>query len=442
MIKIPEIAKVILKTLNENGFEAYLVGGFVRDRVMGNETNDIDVTTSAKPDEVIKLFSDYRVIETGLKHGTVTVMCNKIPVEITTYRTESTYSDNRHPDEVVFCEKLESDLSRRDFTVNSLAMDVNGEFVDLFGGPDDISNKIIRAIGNAEERFNEDALRILRALRFSSVLCFEIDKETSMAIHKCKDLINNVAPERIAVELRKTLCGKNIKKVLLEYSDVFTLVFPELLGTVGFMQHNFHHKYNVYEHTATVVESVEAVDYLRLTALFHDCEKPSCFSLDENGTGHFYSHASKGAIKAREALKRLKFDNETVKKVELLVKQHDSPIEADEKIILRKLNRFGEDALRDLIKIKKADTLGLADEFHCRIEEFDRLEKIIDDVISKQKCFSFKDLDFDGNDAIAMGYKGAEIGCVLKNILEAVIDGEVENSKECLVGYVKTNLRK
>ena len=429
----------MLDKINAEGFEAYFVGGAVRDFIMDKAFQDIDITTSAHPDEIKRIFSDCNVIDTGIKHGTVTVMYKNRPIEITTFRTELGYEDNRHPDKVVFCKNLSEDLKRRDFTVNSLCIDNKGEIIDIFGGIEDIKSKTLKAIGNAEERFKEDALRILRALRFASVLGFDIDKNTARAIHKCKDLILNVANERIASELRKMITGKNIRNVLLEFSDVFSVVIPELAACVGFEQHNFHHKYDVYTHIATVVEASPEKDYIRLAALFHDIGKPLCFSLDENGIGHFYSHAVKSSEIAVNTLKRLRFDNETVNKVQLLVKQHDAYIDEDSKTLKRKLNRFGEQALRDLISVQRADTLGLADEYHKRLAHFEKLEKNLCTIVESNNCFTVKNLDINGNDIIAIGLKGKEIGDALNLLLEAVIDEKVENCRESLINYLKEN---
>ena len=429
----------LLDRIQVEGFEAYFVGGAVRDFIMDKAFQDIDITTSAHPDEIKRIFSDCNVIDTGIKHGTVTVMYKNRPIEITTFRTELGYEDNRHPDKVVFCKNLSEDLKRRDFTVNSLCIDNKGEIIDIFGGIEDIKSKTLKAIGNAEERFKEDALRILRALRFASVLGFDIDKNTARAIHKCKDLILNVANERIASELRKMITGKNIRNILLEFSDVFSVVIPELAACVGFEQHNFHHKYDVYTHIATVVEASPEKDYIRLAALFHDIGKPLCFSLDENGIGHFYSHAVKSSEIAVNTLKRLRFDNETVNKVQLLVKQHDAYIDEDSKTLKRKLNRFGEQALRDLISVQRADTLGLANEYHKRLIHFSELEKVLDSIVENNNCFTVKNLDINGNDIIAMGLKGKEIGDALNILLEAVIDEKVENCKESLINYLKEN---
>lgn len=430
----------VLKKIENTGYEAYFVGGCVRDEVMNKDFYDIDITTSATPSEIKEIFSDYTIIETGLAHGTVTLMYNGLPLEITTFRTETAYTDNRHPDTVKFCSSLIEDLKRRDFTVNSICKDKNGNIIDLLGGLSDIENKIIKAIGDPKERFGEDALRILRALRFSSTLGFKIDDETSKAIHECKYLIENISKERIALELRKMLVGNNIKEILLQYSDVITLILPELKECVNFNQCNYHHKFDVYTHIAVATENAPKVDYMRLAALLHDCAKPQCFSIDENGVGHFYTHASVGSKKAENALKRLRFDNATIKRVSLLIKQHDAYIDESEKIIMRKLNRFGEEILKDLISLQRADTLGLADEFKSRVSHFDLLYKMVDEIIEKNKCFSIKDLNVNGNDIMTLGLNGVEVGKALSFLVEAVIDNKVQNSKKNLMDFLKESI--
>ena len=425
-----------INILEENGFEAYLVGGYVRDCIMNRKSFDIDITTNAKPEQVEEAFSQFQVYKTGIEHGTVTVIIDKVSVEITTYRTEDVYSDNRHPDNVLFCSSLEDDLSRRDFTVNAIAFNPQNGIIDLFGGREDIERRIIKCIGTPEVRFKEDALRILRALRFASVLGFEIEEETEKAIHKSKKLLENISRERIASELKKTLCGKNIKSILTRFFDIFSFILPEIEATQGFNQHNFHHKYDVLMHTAVVLDSIEPEPILRLAALFHDCGKPECFSQDENGVGHFYSHASVSAAKAKLALKRLKFDNYTIQNVEKLVKIHDSPIDESEKAVRKKLNKYGEDIFNMLIKLQAADTMGLADEFHSRINHFERLTEIKDEIIKQNQCFNLSSLSVNGNDLIKLGLKGKEIGDSLNLLLEAVLEEKAENNREDLIKYL------
>lgn len=441
-LKIDTKAYEFVSMLEKAGYEAYFVGGFVRDRLMHKDVYDIDITTNATPDKIKKVFSEFTVIETGIKHGTVTVILNEMSAEITTYRREGGYTDNRHPDEVSFCASLEQDLLRRDFTINALAFNDSSGIIDLFGGLYDIENKIIRCIGNPRDRFEEDALRILRALRFSSVLGFEIEKETSEAIHSCKFLLKNISSERIYSELKKTICGKNIKEIILNYIDVFEFILPELIGMKGFDQHNFHHKFDVLEHTAVVLENIEPDPVLRFAALFHDCAKPECFSLDENGVGHFYSHASLSAAKAKKALLRLKCDNFTLLTVEKLVKIHDSPIEESESSVRRKLNRYGEFLFDSLIKLQRADTLALADEYHKRSIHFERIEEIKNKIIEENQCFTLKKLDINGNDLIKEGLSGRQIGQALKFLLERVIEEKVKNEKETLIEFLKESKNK
>lgn len=433
---LSEETVTVMDTLQKSGYEIYLVGGFVRDSIMGKNADDADFATNATPDEMLSVFKNFRTLTTGLKHGTITVIINHQPFEITTYRTEKGYSDCRHPDKVSFAEKIEDDLSRRDFTVNSIAYNPSVGYVDPFGGKDDITKRIIRCVGDPETRFTEDALRILRGLRFSSVLSFSIDEETEKAMFKCKSLLNNISKERVFIELSKMLCGRNIKEVLLKYSEILSVVLPEIKDMKGFEQHNFHHIYDVLEHTAVVVENAPALPHLRFSALLHDCGKPDCFSIDKDGVGHFYSHASISAEKAEKALLRLKSDNKTKVKVVKLIKLHDAPIEENEVVIKKKLSKYGEELFFDLIELKRADTKGLAPEFHSREEHFDKLESIAKKVLSEKPCFSLKDLAINGNDLAELGFKGREIGEKLKLLLNAVMENKVENNKEDLISYL------
>ena len=424
--------------MEEKGYEIYLVGGFVRDFIMKKKADDADFTTNASPEETLEVFKSFNTLETGIKHGTVTVIINHKPFEITTFRTEKGYSDCRHPDKVSYAEKIEDDLSRRDFTVNSIAYSPARGFVDLYNGKEDLERKIIRCVGEPEKRFTEDALRIMRALRFSSVLSFSIEEETEKAMFKCKDLLLHISKERIFIELSKMLCGENIREVLSKYSDILSVVIPEIKEMKGFQQHNFHHIYDVLNHTAVVVENAPALPHLRFAALFHDCGKPDCFSLDENGVGHFYSHASISARKADEALQRLRCDNKTRERVVRLIKLHDAPIEENEIVIKKKISKYGEDLFFSLIELKRADTLGLAPEFHSRKEHFDILQSIAKKVLSEKPCFTLKDLAVNGNDLTELGFYGREIGEKLKILLNAVIENKVRNEKEDLISYLKT----
>lgn len=431
----------LIDRIENGGYEAFFVGGCVRDIFMNKDFDDADITTNAPPHEIKRIFSDMQSLDFGLKHGTITVVDGSKNYEITTYRTDCGYSDKRHPDSVKFCSHLSEDLKRRDFTVNALAYSPTQGLYDLFGGLSDIKNRVIRCIGSPEERFNEDALRILRALRFSSVLDFRIEKKTAEAIHALKEGLKDISRERIFSELKKLLCGKNVRQVLIEFYDVFELIIPQISKMKGFDQHNFHHKYDILCHTATVVESVKAEPDLRLAALFHDCAKPDCFSIDENGVGHFYSHASVGAKKAHAALKQLKADNATTETVTALVKYHDGMILEDEKRVKRFLYKFGAEFFLKLIELQRADTMGLADEFKSRLPHFDNLEKIAQDITEKEACFSLKDLAANGNDIMTLGYSGKRVGDTLAFLLDSVIDGKVENERSDLLSFLKDNFR-
>ena len=440
-MKIPKNAQVIFQLLENAGYECFLVGGCVRDMLMGKEPHDIDITTNAEPQETQKVFSDFHTLDIGLKHGTVTVMVSGEPVEITTYRTESGYTDGRHPDKVIFTKNIRDDLSRRDFTCNAIAYNPSVGLVDPFGGMADIENKTLRCVGVAEERFTEDSLRILRALRFASCLGFTIREDTAKAIYTCRELINIVSPERIFTEISKLICGKNAGEIISLYSDILAVPLPEIKDMKGFQQHNFHHIYDVLGHTAKVVDSVSPTVDLRLSALFHDCGKPDCFSMDENGVGHFYSHASISARKADEALTRLRCDNATREKVVKLVKIHDSPIEPDSRVIKKKLQKYGEEIFFDLIKLQRADNMGLAPEFLYRQETYTKLEEIARQIIEENQCFSLKDLAVKGNDMISLGLKGKDIGTALEELLKAVIEEKSANDKELLMSYYHKNVK-
>ncbi len=432
-------AEKAINLLHKGGYEAYAVGGCVRDMIMGRECQDTDITTSALPEEIKEVFSSFRTVDTGIKHGTVTVIIDGVPLEITTYRIEKGYSDGRHPDKVIFTSNLEEDLKRRDFTVNSIAYSPANGFIDPFGGKKDIERKILRCVGNPTERFTEDSLRILRGLRFSSVLGFEIEKNTAEAMRYCKELLKTVSNERIFSELTKLLCGKNVREIIENYSDILEIILPEIKGMKGFDQHNFHHIYDILTHTAVVTESIPAISHLRFAALFHDCGKADCFSLDEKGIGHFYSHPSISARKANEALLRLKSDTKTREKVVKLVKVHDTPIEESERIIKKRLRSMGNELFFDLIKLQRADTKGLSPDFHNRERHFDTLEKMARQIIESDECFSLKDLNINGNDLIKEGFSGKKIGAALSCALEAVIDGKVKNEKGELIRFCLAN---
>lgn len=435
-ILIPSFCDTIIKKLEENGFKAYLVGGCVRDAVLGKEPCDYDVATDATPSEMKNVFSELRVIETGLKHGTLTVLSDNNPVEVTTFRIDGEYEDNRHPKKVEFTVKLSDDLSRRDFTVNSLAYNQKSGLVDLFGGRSDIELKIIKCVGKPDERFEEDALRILRALRFASVLDFEIDKDTEKSIFKNKLLLKNISAERIFSEFKKLLCGKAAEKILIKYREVISVFLPEIEPCFDFDQRSKYHCFDIYTHIVKTVSNSESDETVRLACFLHDIGKPKAFFTDENGIGHFYGHQNISANISDNVLKRLKADNKILKTVSSLVRYHDCEIEPSEKAVKRFISKTSADFLRELIKIKKADSFARNPDYRKPDEYFDELIKILEKIVTEEQCFKLKDLAVNGNDIAELGFEGKKIGEILNTLLEKVIDGELKNEKEELINSV------
>ncbi len=435
---IPEHIIKAIYLLNSAGYEAYLVGGCVRDALLGLKPKDYDITTSALPEQTKSVFSGYHVIETGIKHGTVTVVIDHSPIEITTFRLDQEYLDHRHPDSVIFTASLAEDLSRRDFTINAMAYHPTEGLIDYYGGKDDLQTCTIRCVGDPETRFNEDALRILRALRFSSRFDSPIESSTETAMKKCAVLLRDISSERIASEFNEILCGKGVRRILTEETDILGVPIPEILPMKGFDQNNPHHIYDVLTHTAVTVEAIPPEKDLRLAALFHDIGKPLCYSVDEDGVGHFYGHAKKSEIIAENVLNRLKYDNQTKDSVLLLVKYHDLHLEEDEKAIKRLLRKIGPDMFNKLILLYRADNMAQSLSYRDRQEGYDRLEAIAEKIIADEECFSLKDLAINGTDLIKMGYKpGPLLGDILEDLLTRVIDGEIQNGKEELTEFVK-----
>ncbi len=435
---IPNEVQTALQSLKNSGYEAYIVGGCVRDMLLGLTPKDFDITTSALPLQTKSVFKDYPVIETGIAHGTVTVIIKGIPLEITTYRTDGTYTDNRRPDYVTFTPSLEEDVKRRDFTVNAMCFSPETGVVDFCGGKEDLKNKLIRAVGEPAKRFKEDSLRILRALRFASVYGFEIEEETAKAIIKYRHLLKNVASERVAVEINKLLCGENVYRILMDFYPVFLEIFPEFEGAKGFLQHSPYHIYDIWEHTAIATGAIKGEKVCRLAMFFHDIGKLYTFSTDENGVGHFYNHANVSEKTAKIILKRLKYDNETAEKVLKLIKYHDLVIENNEVQIKRLLSKLGEEQFFRLLEIKKADTLAQSKDLIYRLNIVDEIAFTANRILEEAQCFSLKDLAVNGNDLIALGFKGKEIGKALKLLLEKVIANELPNTKEKILEYAKT----
>ena len=438
---IPAGARQVLQTLTAAGHEAYLVGGCVRDLLRGVEPHDWDICTSARPEETERCFAGQRIIETGLKHGTVTVLVDGEPYEITTYRTEGPYSDNRRPDYVRFVPDLTEDLARRDFTMNAIAMDLDGGLRDPFGGAGDIKARLIRCVGEPDRRFQEDGLRVMRALRFAAVFGYEIEERTARAVHENRAMLDRVAAERINVELRKLLVGQSVGAILRQYPDVFCQFWPQLGPLVTLEQHNPWHCWGGWEHTIHAVEAAPADVTMRLTMLLHSIGKPACKYTDENGIDQFYGPPAVSAKLADEMLRVLKFDNKTRERVVLLVECHDVQIPLRGQVIRRWLNRPGPEVFFQLLEVKRADNMGQAPEnVKDRLLELDEIRAKAEEILAEQPCLTLKDLAVDGRDVIAAGIEsGPEVGRVLKGLLERVLNGQTPNERDALLKWVAHN---
>lgn len=436
---IPREVQDVLTKLSAAGCEGYLVGGCVRDMLLGKVPHDWDITTSALPQETMALFSHF-AIPTGLQHGTVTVRSGAISCEVTTYRADGDYSDHRRPDGVTFTRSLREDLARRDFTVNAMAMDAQGTVYDYFGGQEDLQKGILRCVGAPRQRFSEDALRILRALRFSATLGFPIEEETRAALVALKDDLSYVAAERIREELTKLLQGQDAERVLNDFPQVVGVVIPEMLPAVGFDQRNRHHYLDVWQHTVRAVAVAQNDPIIRWTMLLHDLGKPSVFTVDEEGVGHFYGHAHVSEDIARAVCQRLRFDNRSAQRIVTLVAYHDRPVALTEKAMTRLLRQIGVENAYALCNVKRADNLAQHHDYHGRQAVLDEAEALIGRIVESDKCFSLRQLAVDGNDMLALGLRGREIGQALELLLSAVMDGDLPNEKEALMDEAKRTL--
>ena len=438
MMDLPEQVRRALARLEGAGYEAFVVGGAVRDYVRGADTGtDWDITTSALPEETEAVFSGCRVIETGIKHGTVTVLPDGEPLEITTYRVDGGYSDHRHPDEVRFTRSLREDLRRRDFTMNAMAYSPRTGVVDPFGGQADLAAGVVRCVGEPDRRFQEDALRILRALRFASVLGMHIHPDTARAARDNRALLAAVAAERVRSELTKLLCGADAERVLLEFPDILSVPLPEIGAMVGFDQHNPHHDRDIWAHTAAVTAAIQAQPVLRWAALLHDVGKPPCFSLAEDGVGHFYGHAGESARMADGILRRLRFDTDSREEIVRLIRYHDLPIQPERKPVKRLMNKLGPDTVRRLIELHKADTRGQSAVCAGRIAEYDAVAAVLDEILNEKECFSLRNLAVNGTDMTALGLTGRDIGRTLNACLTAVMEEKLPNERGALLEYAE-----
>lgn len=439
-IQLPEKVKLVLDILTEAGYEGYAVGGCVRDSILGRIPGDWDITTSASPAQVKQLFP--RTIDTGIQHGTVTVMEGREGFEVTTYRIDGKYEDGRHPQKVTFTSDLLEDLKRRDFTINAMAYNKKEGLIDAFSGIEDLKNKKIRCVGSPKERFTEDALRMMRAVRFSAQLGFSMEESTREAIPPLAGNLSKVSAERIQAELVKLLVSDHPEEMRTVYeTGMSRIFFPEFDAMMATPQNNRHHCYNVGEHTIAALENIRKDKVLRLTMLLHDVAKPLCKTVDEEGIFHFYGHPEKGSKMAKEILQRWKFDNDTITKVTALVKWHDDRPLLEQSAVRQAIYRIGEEQYPALFEVKRADTL--AKNVYKREEKLSYLaayQQIYQEILDQKQCLNLRDLAINGRDLIQLGMKpGKEVGAVLEKALSHVLEYPEDNTKEFLLDFVKNS---
>ena len=429
-MRLPEYVRSCLDRLEEAGFAAYAVGGCVRDSLLGLTPHDYDLCTAAKPETIRDLFSDHPLVLAGLKHGTVGVVTEQGVVEITTFRTEGDYRDHRHPAWVAFVEDIEQDLARRDFTVNAMAYSPKRGFADPFGGQADLKHRILRAVGDPRTRFREDALRILRGVRFAVKYRLQPEEATLSAMEALSPLMDTLAAERIFEELCKLLLLVTPED-LLRFTPILCRVIPELTPTVGFAQHTPHHVHDVYTHTAQVTGNVPGELTLRWAALLHDIGKPRTFQLDEAGQGHFYGHAQLSADMTNEILLRLKAPTQLRQDVCLLIRQHMTPLTPDKKLLRRRMSQYGPELLRQQLALQEADFggKGVIDSD----PDFSGIRQLMEELIREDACLKVTDLAINGRDLMALGFSGPAIGQCLNSLLQQVLDEQLPNEKEALL---------
>ncbi len=447
-MKIPPQVLSLLNQLTGAGYSAYAVGGCVRDTLLGLVPKDWDICTSALPQQMKQVFAGDRVAETGLRHGTLTVIRDHVPYEITAFRADGAYSDHRRPDSVTFVSDLREDLARRDFTVNAMAYSPASGLVDCFGGREDLAARLIRCVGNPEQRFQEDALRVLRALRFASVYDFEIEPATAEAVHQLKDSLSFVAAERIRAELLKLLCGPGAGRVLRAFQDVFSVLIPPIGPMVGYDQNNHHHHFDLWEHTVQALENIPPEPDLRLTMLLHDTGKPETRTDGPDGESHYRGHQEASARIAERVVADLRCDTAQARRVCLLVRYHDIPLRTEDgkpnlgrAFLLRRLRRFGEKDLRALLLIHRADRIATGYSSPAR-EDARLAERMaaLDTLLAEKPCFSLRDLAVNGSDLLALGYSGKAVGETLNALLNSVIDGALPNEKSALLASLVTKI--
>lgn len=433
-ITLPSNVENLINKLSFHGYEAYAVGGCVRDALLGIEPNDWDITTSAKPYEIKEVFSDCQLLDVGEKHGTIGVILDGEVYEVTTYRVDGKYADNRHPEQVEFTDSIEDDLSRRDFTVNAMAYNHEKGIVDPFNGQADLKYKALRCVGSPDLRFNEDALRILRALRFASVFNFGIEAKTASSIVRNRLLLSNISVERISSEFNKLLCGVNVKYILRRYKDVIAVFFPEIVSTFDFAQNTPHHNKTVWRHITASVAYIEPDMLLRLVMFLHDIGKPLALRTDSNGRDHFKGHNHFSAVLAKNALERLRYPSKVIDEACMLIEYHDVRFSDDKKKIKHVLNVIGEQNFERLLKIQLADILAQSQyKREMKLANHELAKKAFREIIDNNECYNLKSLSINGLDLIHLGITdGKKIGSILNSILDDVIDGRLDNDSVIL----------
>ncbi len=436
---LPEYVQACLDTLEKAGFAAYCVGGCVRDALLGRCPQDYDICTAALPEQTETLFAGHSLVLAGKKHGTVGVVCGREVVEITTFRTEGTYADSRHPDWVEFVDDVEKDLARRDFTVNAMAFSPSRGFADPFGGREDLKNSILRAVGDPAKRFEEDALRILRGLRFAARYGLTIEDATWQDMLAEKQRMEALARERVFGELCGLLRVVSARE-LVRFAPLLAAVIPELEPMIGFDQRSPHHTYDVFTHTAHVVEAVPEELPLRWAALLHDVGKVPTFTQDATGRGHFYGHAGIGGEMADGILRRLKAPNELREQAVFLIQHHMTKLEPEKKLLRRNLARFGREKLEQLLALQEADMGSKGIRKPGEMEQFPAIRGVLREIEEEDSCLSLKDLAVTGHDLMALGLSGKAIGEALNRLLEKVLDEELPNDRDSLLSWLQTEI--
>ena len=429
---LPPYVAECIDALEQAGFAAYAVGGCVRDACLGRTPHDYDLCTAALPEETEQVFANYRLVLAGKKHGTVGVVTDGGVVEITTFRTEGNYQDNRHPEWVEFVPEIEKDLARRDFTVNAMAYSPTRGYADPFGGREDLKNNVLRAVGQPETRFQEDSLRILRGIRFAVRYGLEVEPATAAAMESQAHLMDNLARERVFDELCKLLPGICAED-LLRFAPILARVIPELGPMIGFDQRNHHHAYDLITHTAHVCDGVPGNLTLRWAALLHDVGKVPCQTLDDGGQAHYYGHAQESARMANALLRQLRAPNELREQVVALIERHMTLLLPDKKFLRRWIGKLGWETMEALLLLQEADMGSKGTGKPEEMEQFSLLRNLLEEIRAENACLSLKDLAVNGRDLMALGYQGREIGEILNQLLNQVLDEQLPNEKDALL---------